>query len=112
MGEALTRVEGVEGSVCFKQSARQSYDSCRVVFVRVGEDVTVHTLIIPRSHWGFSRETGPDFRKNSCEKPGSQFLVFLIVQANTSLSLQALDSDQGSNESDTEQRNKALRGRM
>lgn len=27
-------------------------------------------------------------------------------------SLQALDSDQGSNESDTEQRNKALRGRM
>uniref|UniRef100_A0A3Q3QAW6 Uncharacterized protein n=1 Tax=Monopterus albus TaxID=43700 RepID=A0A3Q3QAW6_MONAL len=28
------------------------------------------------------------------------------------LSLQALDSDQGSNESDTEQRNKALRGRM
>uniref|UniRef100_A0A671TV72 Kalirin RhoGEF kinase b n=1 Tax=Sparus aurata TaxID=8175 RepID=A0A671TV72_SPAAU len=30
----------------------------------------------------------------------------------SSVSLQALDSDQGSNESDTEQRNKALRGRM
>lgn len=35
-------------------------------------------------------------------------LVFIL----SSFCLQALDSDQGSNESDTEQRNKALRGRM
>ncbi|XP_045908031.1 kalirin-like [Micropterus dolomieu] len=48
-------------------------------------------------------EISPDFGKR-----------FRVICFNTppSLCLQALDSDQGSNESDTEQRNKALRGRM
>uniref|UniRef100_A0A8P4GF19 Uncharacterized protein n=1 Tax=Dicentrarchus labrax TaxID=13489 RepID=A0A8P4GF19_DICLA len=60
--------------------------------------------------------TSPQVTNTTTTSP--QFLSFnslslcLSLCLSLSLCVQALDSDQGSNESDTEQRNKALRGRM
>lgn len=55
-------------------------------------------------------EEKKDENKRTSVKIGAE--LFLLCCLTFALLCQALDSDQGSNESDTEQRNKALRGRM
>lgn len=52
----------------------------------------------------------PEVRK--LNKVAEKHFKDLKNESSLCVFLQGLDSDQGSNESDTEQRNKALRGRM